>query len=758
MYKSFKNAKDYGSILDIKNINFDNLLNSLYDYESNKYNLNKFKFHNEIQLMKNIIHQSKLLAKNYDIVVTNPPYMGNSGMNPNLKEYLKNNYSNSKSDLFAVFIEKCHDFCNETGFIAMITQQSFMFLSTFEKLRVELINNHTIINMAHLGAHAFEEIGGEDVQATTFVNRNNFIENYNSTFHRLTEFNSESKKEKEFHNDENSFVIKKERFNEIPGNPIAYWADNNIINSFKIGTPIKELCDIKQGLKTADNNRFLRYWFEINYNNIGFGYTSSSHSKISNLKWFPYNKGGDYRKWYGNHYYVVNWFNDGFEIKNFKDSNGKLKSRPQNLKFYFKESISWSTISSGNIAFRYYPEGFIFDGAGSSIFTNDNLYYIFGLLNSNVSKYVLSFISPTISYEIGHISLIPIIFDLDCINEVNQIVRRNIDIVSEDWDDYEISWNFITHPFLYYHLDKIENCFKRWVEYKEKQFSSLRYNEYSLNEIFSKIYNVSINIDVEDKHISVIKSNYVNDVKSFISFAVGCMFGRYSLDNNGLQFAGGEFNINNYNKFIPDDDNIIPVLDSEYFEDDIVGRFVEFVKVCFGEEHLEENLDFIANALAKNKKPSRDKIRDYLLKNFFNDHKKTYKKCPIYWQFSSGKQNGFNCIVYMHRYEPSLVARIRTDYLHKTQKAIEQALVNCDNIINHSSSNTEISKATKDKSKLQKQLQETIEYDEALAHIANQNIEIDLDDGVKVNYAKFQNVEVSKEGKKSKKINLLKKL
>ena len=428
------------------------------------------------------------------------------------------------------------------------------------------------------------------------------------------------------------------------------------------------------------------------------------------------------------------------------------------MKFYFKESISWSTISSGNIAFRYYPNGFIFDGAGSSIFINDNLYYIFGLLNSNVSKYILSFISPTISYEIGHISLIPIIFDLNYINEVNQIVKNNIDIVAKDWDDYEISWNFKTHPFLYNAFEKIENCFKRWEEYKEQQFLSLSFNEYSLNEIFSKIYNVSIDNAIEDKHISVIKSNYVNDIKSFISFAVGCMFGRYSLDNEGLQFAGGEFYINNYHKFIPDDDNIIPVLDTAYFEDDIVGRFVEFVKTCFGREYLEENLEFIGNALAKNKKPSREKIRDYLLKNFFNDHKKTYKKHPIYWQFSSGKENGFNCLVYMHRYEPSLVARIRTDYLHKTQKAIEQAITNCDNIINHSTSNTEISKATKDKSKLQKQLKETQEYDEALAHIANQNIEIDLDDGVKVNYAKFQNVEVSKEGNKSKKINLLKKL
>ena len=288
----------------------------------------------------------------------------------------------------------------------------------------------------------------------------------------------------------------------------------------------------------------------------------------------------------------------------------------------------------------------------------------------------------------------------------------------------------------------------------------LKSNEIGLNKFFNSLFDADdvVGWNIDDKKVSINNPNYNLDVQSFISYAVGCMFGRYSLDKEGLQFAGGDFNLSNYNNFIPDDDNIIPVLDSEYFEDDIVGKFVEFVKTCFGEETLEENLDFIANALAKNKKPSREKIRDYLLKNFFNDHKKTYKKCPIYWQFNSGKENGFNCLVYMHRYESSLVARIRTDYLHKTQKTIEQAISNCDNIINHSSSNTEITKATKDKNKLKKQLHETQEYDEALAHIANQNIEIDLDDGVKVNYAKFQNIEVSREGKKTKKIDLLKKL
>ena len=353
--------------------------------------------------------------------------------------------------------------------------------------------------------------------------------------------------------------------------------------------------------------------------------------------------------------------------------------------------------------------------------------------------------------------MIPILFDKNYFDETNLLVSKCIEICQKDWDDYELSWNFKTHPFLAFNCSQnLENIFKLWNKNKINQFMNLKNNEELLNKIYSKIYGINSEEVVPEKYVSVTKADINLDIISFVSYAVGCMFGRYSLDNEGLQFAGGEFDINNYHKFIPDDDNIIPVLDTAYFDDDIVGYFTKFVETCFGSGKLEENLDFIAGALSNSNKHSRDIIRDYLLKNFFNDHKKTYKKCPIYWQFSSGKENGFNCLVYMHRYEPSLVARIRTDYLHKTQKAIEQAISNCDNIINHSSSNTEINKATKDKTKLQKQLQETQEYDEALAHIANQNIEIDLDDGVKINYAKFQKVEVSREGKKSKKINLLK--
>ena len=751
IHNSFKDAKEYGSILDMKNIDFIKLFELISTFESNTTNLDKFKYQKEIQIMENIINQAKILSKTYDIVITNPPYMGNSGMNPNLKDYLKKNFPNSKSDLFAVFIEKCHEYCKLNGFVAMITQQSFMFLSTFEKLRVDLINNHTIVDMAHLGAHAFEEIGGEVVQATTFINRNNFIENYNSTFHRLTEFNSESKKEEEFHNDKNKYFIKQDNFDKIPGSPIAYWIDNNLISCFN-NTNLSSMGNIKVGLQTGENDRFLRYWFEVDFNKIGFSSKTCEESELTNKKWFPYNKGGSFRKWYGNQEYIINWEKNGNELRNFK------KSVLRNSQFYFNESLSWSKISSGKIAFRYYPNGFIFDVAGCSIFLKENLNYIAGFLNSDICSNILDLISPTLNYEVGHISSLPIIIDESKMDKIENIVLNNISLCENDWNDYETSWNFKKHSILFFNNPLIENNIISLEEYKKKQFNKLKQSEMKLNEIFSEIYKIPHTNYIENKHISINQPNSEDIVKSFISYAVGCMFGRYSLDQEGLQFAGGNFDMNNYHKFIPDDDNIIPVLDTEYFEDDIVGRFVEFVKTCFGQRHLEENLEFIASTISNSNKPPREKIRDYFLKDFFNNHNKAYKKRPIYWQFSSGKENAFNCLIYTHRFNSGIIAKLRTEYLHKTQKAIEQRIDNCENILKSTESNLEKTKVMKEKNKLIKQLEESIEFDEALNYVSNLNINLDWDDGIKFNHEKFQNILISKDGVKDKKINLLKKI
>ena len=722
--------------MTIKPIDFEKINNLISKFESNN-NLTKLKYLDEINLLKNIINQSILLSKKYDVVVTNPPYMGNNGMNPNLKDYIKSNFPLTKTDLFAVFLEKGLEMIKDYGFNCMVTMQSWMFLSSFEKFRKKLIETTTISNLLHMDNMVMRIAFG--TSATVFRKIN--LMNYNSTFYHVKLSDVENDiVDPLFFNDKNKFITNQSNFDNIPGNPIAYWATQETYNHFKMDLKLKDYVNYSGSLhKTANNEKYLRYFWEIDKNDSN---------------WRHYNKGGKFRKWYGNNELLVNWSNDSVEYYSTHRTANLFKKD-----FWDLEGITWTALTSGKFNARYFERGFISDFKGASIYPKNNLKYMLGLMNSCVFSYFLEFISPTIDFNIGQIVNVPFIYD-DNFNE--NLVNENIKIEKKYWDKLETSFDFKFNNFTQDLIAQnkmeeifIENCY----EFKE-DLIKLKNNEIEINKFFIDSYNLkkvlSPIVDINDISLYSFEKN--SEIVSFISYAVGCMFGRYSLDNEGLQFARGEFNIDNYHKFIPDDDNIIPVLDSEYFEDDIVNRFVEFVKICFGEETLEENLDFIANALAKNKKSSREKIRDYMLKNFFNDHKKTYKKCPIYWQFSSGKENGFNCLVYMHRYEPSLVARIRTDYLHKTQKAIEQTIANCDNIINHSSSNTEVTKATKEKSKLQKQLKETQEYDEALAHIANQNIKINLDDGVKVNYAKFQNIEVSKEGKKSKKINLLKKL
>ena len=502
----------------------------------------------------------------------------------------------------------------------------------------------------------------------------------------------------------------------------------------------------------GNNKYFFFFFFEVDLNKIGFN-LSQSNALNSKFKWFPLNKGGSFRKWYGNQEYVINYKDNGDELKQFK------KSTLRNTQYYFKESLSWSEVSSSSIAFRYYNEGFIFDGTGSSIFANYiNKFYLLGFLNSSINQFIVNMISPTLHYTVGSISSLPIILSENYENEIINLVKNNITICKNDWDYYETSWNFKSHPLIDLNGQTIEEKFNSWVKLKNENIHSLNENEYCLNKYFDKIYGYDSSENYQNTLESIIAANYETDIKSFISYVVGCMFGRYSLDEKGLIFAGGNFDLNNYSKFKPDDDNIIPVLDTAYFDDDILIRFEEFVKICFGEDKLEDNLNFIANALYSNNKSSREKIREYLIKNFFNDHKQVYKNCPIYWQFSSGKYNAFNCLINIHRYSPDLVSRIRTDYLHKTQKAIDDQIKQCEFTIKNSSSVSEISNAEKEKNKLLNQQEEIKQYDDALNDIANRHIELDLDDGVKVNYQKFQNVEITKEGQKTKKINLLKKL
>ncbi|WP_296861446.1 BREX-1 system adenine-specific DNA-methyltransferase PglX [uncultured Methanobrevibacter sp.] len=748
IHDSFIDAKNYGSILKIEPFDLNNIFNAIEKFESNNNSLTSELYNEELSLFKNILIQADILSKKYDIVITNPPYMGNRGMESKLKNYLKKNFPDSKSDLSTVFMEKCFSFSKEYGFIAMINIPVWMFISTYEKLRYKFIHSNSFINMLHFGRGIF----GSDFGTTSFVMNNSKINGYKSTYRQLYldkgAVDSIDQKEKWFFDKTfNKFVMNQDDFTKIPGSPIAYWISNDIINCFD-NESLGDYSEVITGMTTGNNNSYLRHWHEVNSNNILFGCGDMNQVDLTKTYWIPYNKGGERRNWYGNNEYVVNWAE--------KDNFNRPKKTLSRL--YLKKGLTWSFVTSGKFSMRYFPEGYLWDVSGSpAFFSNDDyLYYSLGLLCTNFTNYLLNLINPTVSIQAIDLKKIPFIFDETELEHITELVKDNINLVKYDWDSFETSWDFLKSPLLNGNSNLLSERYEEYKIHKEQLFNTLKYNEIKLNKIYNSIYNVGIDENVEDKYVSMSMPNYEKDIKYFISYAVGCMLGRYSLDNEGLQYAGGEFNLDNYSLFVPDDDNIIPILDLEYFEDDIVGYFVKFVKLCFGEEVLEENLEFISHALNKKGKTSREIIRNYFLEDFFKDHVKLYKRCPIYWQFDSGKQNAFKCIIYMHRYQPNLIARVRTDYLHKTQKAIEQNLSHCENIISNSSNKSEISKATKDKSKYIKQLDEIRAYDEALGHMANQHIEIDLDDGVKVNYAKFQKIEVSREGEKTKKVNLLK--
>lgn len=700
----------------------------------------------------------RLLNQRYDVVITNPPYMGGSGMNAKLSDYVKKNYPDSKSDLFAVFIERCLQIAKKDAYTAMITQHAFMFLSSYEKLRGKLLHTN-FINMAHLGARAFEEIGGEVVQTTSFIMRKSNTKDYKATFARLVDYNSQEEKENAFLAKNDLHIAHQENFSKIPGSPIAYWVSEKMLKAFE-NKSIGDVAKPRQGLATGENDRFLRQWFEVCNLKTCFKATSTANSLVTNKKWFPYNKGGEFRKWYGNNDFVVNWENDGYLIRNFKNEAGKLRSRPQNTQFYFKESASWSLVSSGTIAFRYKPVGYIFDVAGMSCFSNDNLKYILGLCNTPIVMKMLEILAPTINYQAGDIANIPVIIDKTQKELIEKIVNQNISISKIDWDSFETSWDFITHPLITYKSGtgyanvpmeqwkyRIADAFSSWESSAEGQFNTLKSNEEELNRIFIDIYGLQDELtpEVEDKDVTVRKADLTRDIKSFVSYAVGCMFGRYSLDADGLAYAGGDWDSSKYSTFIPDADNCIPITDEEYFEDDIVGLFVAFVKKVYGAETLEENLDFISKALGNKGNTSREIIRNYFVKDFYKDHVKTYQKRPIYWLYDSGKQNGFKALVYMHRYNADTTGLVRVDYLHKMQKTYMSEIDRMQDEIENGKTSADISKAEKRKEKLLKQLKETKEYDEKIAHLALSRIAIDLDDGVKVNYEKVQ---TAQDGKK----------
>lgn len=724
-----QDAKEYGSILTITPQDWSAIYTRFDEFVCGDV----ISMHSQtiINDLWPIVQIAEILAIKYDIVVTNPPYMGSSGMSAKLSDFVKKNYPYSKSDLFACFIEKGNNMTLKAGYNCMVTMQSWMFLSSFEKVRTSILNSTAINNLMHMENMVMGIAFGTAV--TNF--RNIAMPEFKGTYNYITMKDiGEDKRPIEFPIKKNRFAqVSTSNFSKIPGSPVAYWVSERFIEAFENGVLLGTIADSKQGIATADNNRFLREWFEVEKERIKFDAKSHDEALNSNKKWFPYNKGGEFRKWYGNNDYVVNWENDGAELRAFK------KSVLRNPTFYFKPCFSWSLVSSSVAAFRFKPQGHIFDVAGMSCFSNDNLKYLLALCNTKVVMEVLKVIAPTINYQCGDIANIPVIYKSDLKEYIEEKVDMNILVSKTDWDSFEISWDFNNHP-LNRSVSTIEQAFAEWETECNERFNQLKANEEELNRIFIDIYGLQDELtpEVEDKDVTVRKAELQRDIKSFISYAVGCIFGRYSLDVEGLAYAGSEWDASKYQTFKADSDNIIPICDDEYFDDDMVGRFVEFIKIVYGSDTLNENLKFIADALGGSGQP-KEVIRNYFIKDFYADHCKMYQKRPIYWLFDSGKKNGFKALIYMHRYQQDTIARMRTDYVHEQQARYRTALGDLEQRINGASGSEKV-KLDKRMTKLRAQIEEIGDYEEKIHHLADQMISIDLDDGVKHNYQIFKDV------------------
>ena len=730
-------AKEYGSILNITPVDFTALY-ARFDEVQEDISMSKETVLNDLL---SLVQVAEALAQEYDVVVTNPPYMGNGGMGVKLTDFVKKNYSDSKSDMSTVCMEKTLSMCRKNGFMTMINIPVWMFLASYEKLRNTFLRDNTIINMIHPGRGIF----GSDFGTTTFVFRKSKSYGYIGCYHRLFDVQGEVKsneeREKAFLEGKGQFYADQRNFSKIPGSPVAYWVSDILMDAFKKGIFVGDICEPRVGMATANNDRFIRLWYEVSINKIGLGMKNREEALNSKKKWFPFAKGGEFRKWYGNNDYVVNWENDGIEIRNFKDEKtGRIRSHNYNLDYIFQSAITWTVISSATTSFRFCPEGFLYSNSGYGMFfpQKNDIPVTLGFLNTSVVMNILSVLSPTIGFESGYLRKIPYLSTPD---EVTAIVNECISIAKADWDSFETSWDFTKHPLIR-PVSTVADAFAQWEAECDDRFAQLKANEEELNRIFIDVYGLQDELapEVEDKDVTVRKANLQRDIKSLISYAVGCMFSRYSLDVEGLAYAGGEWDADKYITYPVDKDNIIPICDDEYFgDDDIFGRFVKFIETVYGSDTLEENLEFIADVLSGKGQP-REVIRNYFLNDFYKDHCKIYQKLPIYWLFDSGRKNGFKALIYMHRYQPDTIARIRTDYVHEQQSRYRTAIADMENRIAAAASTSERVKLNKVLTKLNAQDTELRIYEEKIHHLADQMISIDLDDGVKVNYAKFQDV------------------
>jgi len=741
----YNNAKIYGSLIKIDEFDkefFEKRLDYISNNPVEKIEYQSSKNKQADELLEKLIKQAEIMVPMYDVLVTNPPYMGGKYMNAELSKFIQTYYKDYKSDMFSAFIKYSSSKVKFNGQLGFITPFVWMFISSYEKLRKYTVQDKNISSLIQLEYNSFE---AACVPVCTFTLRNYNIDVLGE-YIKLSDFTGIEKQPiktlEAINNPEVNyrFSSKSSDFDKITGSPIAFWISNKVKELFKNSTSLSEIAEPKVGVQTGENDRFLRLWHEVDFEKIGFNYKNPEDACKSGLKWFPCNKGGTYRKWYGNNEYIINWENDGLEIRNFP------KSVVRNPRYYFRKGITWSTVSSSSLSVRFSDSGFMFETKGSVCFPmkNDDLEYILGYLNSKLVNQFIKVLSPTIDYHEGPLGRLPII--LKDKEKVTSIVNENIKISKNDWDMFETSWNYKIHPLLNYKCESynISYTFEKWFRLTNEKFAKLKNNEEELNKIYIDIFNLKdeMTSGIDEKEISIRKADKERDIKSFISYAIGCMVGRYSLDEEGLIYAGGQFDSSKYKTFKADSDGILPILSQSYFEDDVMTRFVEFVKVTFGEKTLNENLDYISETLGKkNDESSRDAIRRYFIDGFYADHCKVYKKRPIYWLVDSGKKKGFRALIYIHRYNTETLATLRLNYLLELQvKYINEEKQINKYLENENLSTLEVKNYNKKLLTLSHIQTELLVFDKGLDEMANRKIDLDLDDGVVENYKKLQGI------------------
>ena len=720
-------AKEYGSILTVTSQDWS----ALYDRFAEIGEDINISRETALSELLPLVQVAEALAQKYDAVVTNPPYMAVSNAGGKVNEYVKKTFPEAKADLFAVFMEKGLSMLNKTGLQAMITQQAFLFTPSFAKFRDKVVTDR-LVNLIHIGFNSFPELNSKVALGAAFVMFAIAYQDYESRFLDLnSSYPPSSEKEEAFFTEKNEgYVAKSSMFVNIPNHAITYSFSNAILSAFA-APKIKKYIISEGQTKTGNNDLYMRKIWEVKREKIGQG-----------KKWALIAKGGDSRKWYGNVLDLIDWSD---EARRHYRADKVARIAPEYI--WFRKGICWNHIAtSQGFAARYLREDTLFETASPAILIDDKeqLEIIMAFLNTPITRSMMELLNPSVCKNVGDVTGLPLIFKEDEKDMIIRLSEENQKLAEDDWDSFEISWDFIKHPLVEVASSgdarSVEQAFNIWNEICEKRFHCQKEAEEKLNKLFISAYGMSneMSYEIEYKDVTVRKADLGRDIRSFISYAVGCMFGRYSLDVDGLAYAGGEWDSNKYVSYPADKDNIIPICDDEYFEDDIVGRFVEFVKTVFDEETLDENLKFIADALGGKGQP-KDVIRNYFLNDFYKDHCKIYQKRPIYWLFDSGKKNGFKALIYMHRYQPDTIARIRTDYVHEQQSRYRTAIVDLEKRIDNAAAGERV-KLNKELNKLQAQAEEIRVYEEKIHHLADQMISIDLDDGVKHNYAIFKDV------------------